>query len=83
MANKCTNCGTKLDAVSQVDSEDGDPRDGDVSICLYCGHLMIFSDIGVRNLTDTEMIELAGNPELLNAMEFVRFYKEFVASKTT
>jgi hypothetical protein len=43
------------------------PKAGDLSVCLRCGHLMIFkSDLTLRPLNDEEMVRWAGNRDLVN-----------------
>jgi hypothetical protein len=50
----CTRCLKKLDAASSEEKER--PAAGDLSICLYCGHLMLFDqEMKLRDLTPEEM----------------------------
>jgi hypothetical protein len=45
---------------------EAEPLSGDLTICFYCGHLMAFADdLTLRALTDTEIIEAAGDPDLI------------------
>jgi len=40
---------------------------------MYCHHLMIYGDdMTLRNPTDEEMTELAGDEELLQAMKLLK-----------
>ena len=65
MLNLCPSCGNKNDAVTAAFG-DATPHPGDLSICLYCGHLMVFADdLSLRALTDEEMHEVAGMREML------------------
>jgi hypothetical protein len=42
------------------------PSPGDASICLYCGHIMIYTDqLTFRNPNDAEMHEIAGDERIL------------------
>jgi hypothetical protein len=50
-----------LEAATSIDG-DAKPEDGDVSICLKCGHFMIFENSQPRNPTDAEMCDIAGDP---------------------
>src|SRR5262249_26798802 len=65
----CLNCGVLLDGASAV--EKGEPREhhpkaGDLTICIKCGHLMMYADEGsFRELTDQEVREVAGDERLL------------------
>jgi hypothetical protein len=71
----CANCGERIDGASPVDGGRA-PQPGDVSLCLYCHHLMIFGDDSKpRNPTDEEMMELAGDPDLIRAMKTLAEFK--------
>ena len=42
------------------------PQSGDVTICLYCGHIMAFGKaLELRSLTDEEMLEVAGDRRIV------------------
>jgi hypothetical protein len=68
----CTNCGKALDGATAV-TEGGPkrarrvmPDPGDVTICLACGHLMIFGDdLILRDPTPAEIVDVAGDRRLL------------------
>jgi hypothetical protein len=60
----CPSCGKALDAATSV-FDDAVPRDGDVSICFACGHIMVFEGGVPRNPTDTEMPDIAGDPRII------------------
>jgi hypothetical protein len=63
--NACPNCGRRNDAVTGA-GHNRKPTEGDLSVCLQCGHLMIFqSDLTLRPLTDEEMVRWAGNKDLV------------------
>lgn len=65
----CKSCGAENGAASGL-AEDERPGPGDISICFYCGHVMAFADdLSLRDLTSEEMIEVAGDPDLLAAQE--------------
>ncbi len=54
--SRCIQCGKFFDAATGVQSRI--PKEGDVSICGYCGKLMFFtSDKKLRPATDGEMEE--------------------------
>lgn len=64
----CLACGAELDCATHpgIDA----PSPGDVSICLTCGHIMMFADdLTLRNPTDAEMIMLAGDREIVAAQK--------------
>lgn len=61
----CTACGKQLDAVSHVKG-DAIPDEGDISLCLYCGHIMVFGqDLILREPTTAECSEIAGRKDIL------------------
>jgi hypothetical protein len=60
----CLGCGTLLDTATSL-FEDAIPNDGDVTICIKCGHIMVFENNRPRNPTDVEMKDIAGNPRIL------------------
>jgi hypothetical protein len=50
------------------DGEDAVPRPGDITLCLYCGHIMAFADdLTLRELNDEEAHDIAGDPRMLAA----------------
>jgi DNA-directed RNA polymerase subunit RPC12/RpoP len=66
----CLDCGKTIDAAARtVDKDDDRPSPGDVAICFYCGHLMVFADdMSVREPTEGEVIEMAGDPDIVEGM---------------
>lgn len=70
-ASECTNCGRKLDAADTVSKASTGPKPGDYTICLRCGHLMIYGEDHIlRNPTSAEITEIAGDPGLIEAQAF-------------
>jgi hypothetical protein len=62
----CLSCGKVFDMATDMTSDDAPSSSGDVTICLYCGHLMAFNDdLTVRELTPQEMHAVAGDPRVL------------------
>jgi hypothetical protein len=60
----CLNCG-KVNTGATGEGGRA-PNAGDVAMCVYCGHVMIYGDdLALRPPTDAEMIEIAGDPELV------------------
>ena len=73
----CPNCGVPLDRVSHAADAKATPSPGDLTVCLYCAHLLAFDDeLQMRELTEAEKVEAAGCPELLRTMEFVRKFND-------
>jgi hypothetical protein len=51
------------------------PRDGDMTVCLYCRHVMIYNaDLSLRNPTDEEIVEIAGDPALVATITLMGAY---------
>lgn len=62
----CLSCGKVLNAATKVEGDAAGPEPGNVSICLQCGHVMAFGDdLTLRELTDEEAHEIAGDPVVL------------------
>lgn len=52
----CPCCGYKLSAATPVEGTHN-PRPGDVSVCLNCGHMLQFTDnLSVKSVTEDEFI---------------------------
>lgn len=65
---RCTNCNGLLDGATGV-GHDHAPTPGSVTVCAYCGHLMAYDDnLAMRELTGDEIVELAGDRHLRQAM---------------
>jgi hypothetical protein len=64
----CLECGKLLDCATVTDGEDVEPHPGAISICFSCGHIQAFGDdLRLRPLTDEEIIDIAGHPEIVMA----------------
>ncbi len=60
---KCACCGETLNDTTCTEDGVTSPRAGDVSVCLYCGNLMIFTkDGGRRDMTEAEREEIMEDP---------------------
>lgn len=65
---KCPSCGGKLDAASCMSRPKGKPSPGDISVCLYCGQALQFTnDLGVAVLPDKELEAL--HPDARNLVK--------------
>jgi len=64
----CLGCGKFVDAATGVFGATT-PEPGDVTVCLYCGHLMVFREFRGRlqldNPTDKEIHAIAGDKRIL------------------
>ena len=71
----CTACGKTLDSAACV-GEDAMPTEGDITLCIGCGHLMAFDqDLKLRELTAQEMKMIAGDQRLLAASKAMHAMK--------
>lgn len=72
---RCLSCSAEMTAATNVSGE-GMPEVGDVTVCLYCGHLMEFG-IGLVLVqpTDETIVKYAGHQDLLKAMRVVASYR--------
>jgi hypothetical protein len=63
----CAACGAPNDGAAAKD--DAVPKDGDVSICAYCGHLAIFrTDLSLRAITAAELAKLCEDEEIVRLL---------------
>ena len=69
----CLNCRRTVDAASAspLEPEPRRPHVGDVTVCLYCSHLMIFTGDAswVRDPTDAEMDDIMNDPDVVTLLE--------------
>jgi hypothetical protein len=63
-ATPCLSCGELLDAATSM-LGDNAPSDGDITICLQCGHIMAFENGQPRNLTAIEIRMIAGDRRII------------------
>ena len=74
----CLECHAVIDMAGGIRTEDA-PSPGDISLCLYCGHVMIYGEnLGLREPTDSEIVEIADNPELVLASNAIAAIKKRV-----
>lgn len=63
--SECLCCYKKLNGACSVGSN-AKPRPGNISICIYCGHIMAYGkELRLRELTDKEMYDVAGMKEII------------------
>jgi len=66
----CADCGHEMDAASGFGK--AKPKPGDISICMYCGHIAAFADdMTVRPLTVPEMIKIAGDKRIVELRQAI------------
>jgi hypothetical protein len=64
-SSACISCGAVSDAAAPVGG-DTKPSPGDITVCLYCGHVMAFDEnLNFRSLTNDEMREIAGDERIV------------------
>lgn len=57
--DQCPQCGSTLDAAGEITGAADAPQPGDYTLCLACGHPMMFTDtMRVRSLTEVEIAAL-------------------------
>ena len=77
----CLACNKPVDAAGPV-SGGRAPQAGDVSICFYCHHVSIYGDdMTPRDPTDEEIIDMAGDPELVGAINLLGRFKSAEGQK--
>ena len=64
----CPSCGAKVDGHTAVGHEDVDPDPGDVSICLYCSGISIYTPLGLREVTDEEWHSIMAQEDVQKAL---------------
>lgn len=70
-SSNCPNCGVKQDGALAVTSIHR-PEPGDIMVCIDCSHICIYSDnLTLRDPTDEEMVEIAGNPTIIKMMRTI------------
>jgi hypothetical protein len=75
----CLDCQMLITAGSDVTENDNPrpPRPGDLAICLHCAHVMAYADdLTVRALTDAEAVEVAGDPDMVRAVNMIAAYNK-------
>jgi len=74
--SECLHCSKIINGAIQVNG-DQMPSPGDYSICVYCGHLMVFGDnLILRNPLPIELNAIAGERVLLKAQEIAAAFRE-------
>lgn len=65
----CVECGNRNDDFTAINN-DTKPHVGAISICVYCGHVAVFTGDGLtlRELTSDERPEVMADPEVIAAV---------------
>jgi hypothetical protein len=68
--------GKRDEAIPARGSDDGPPKDGDVSLCYYCYAISIFNeDLTLRKPTEEENARYLNSPEMQYALADLKLYK--------
>ncbi len=79
---RCTGCGEEHDSHTHVgEGEKLSPRNGDVGLCFHCGHLMVYQDGTLRDLTDDEIVAVAGDRRIVRAQKMIQLVKQHRAKQ--
>lgn len=75
---KCLKCDAKLDDFASLNQAGTLPRENDISVCLYCGNVAIFTgnSMDLRPLTPEEKTLADEDYRVLFAQEFVRAMRD-------
>lgn len=72
----CPNCQQAMDGAAPTDGGRR-PQTGDIALCFDCHHISVYGDnMQLRNLNDEEMVEIAGHPEIVRAMNALGEFKQ-------
>jgi len=64
---RCLKCNYRMDCTTEAYGNSV-PKAGDISMCMMCGHLMIFKeDLTVRDLTHEENEQAKSDPNVIYA----------------
>lgn len=73
----CHYCGKALNIHKNIDDPELKPKEGDFSLCLYCGELGIFTAEGiVRPLIDHSELDNLNLIQLQHAMQLRKMFHE-------
>ena len=74
----CPCCGRKLDGATKTHGErKRGPKAGDLSLCVYCGEMLIFADDSyLREPTDEELVAVMLSPVWPEVEAMIAFIKQ-------
>lgn len=71
-ASPCLNCGSLLDAATQPDDPSLQPKPGELTMCTYCGAILVFDEEMRHRLpTPEENEQIERDPRVRNTRELV------------
>lgn len=70
----CLQCGLVLDGAAQVGDypDDRKPREGDLSICVKCSALAVYTGDGIREMTVDERFMAIESPQVQMAIRAIK-----------
>lgn len=73
----CPTCGAKNDALTDIELSGAQPKENDVTVCLYCSNFQIFTGQGLatRAPTDDEREELLTDDRMIKAVLATRIWQ--------
>lgn len=72
MPNRCPTCEHVLEAATGITTDDA-PKPGDVTLCIYCAAILVFTDdLRVRLPKEEESNEFANDPRLMHTQQTVK-----------
>lgn len=76
----CPECAMICDGYGFMGGEAPKPSAGDVTVCLHCSSLVVFDGepdaLILRHPNDAEIVDLAGNPDVITMMTLVGGFRE-------
>jgi hypothetical protein len=80
----CTNCGRTHDMAGTMELVGGrPPQPGDIMICIECQHIMIVDKDGIRDPTTAEVVEIAGDRDLVRTQRAIAAAKSARSHRQT
>lgn len=78
--SRCPTCDYKLDGATVAHGEDTLPSEGDASVCLNCGQVLVYqADLTVRKATATDVRKIM--EEAPHAWETVEKAQRFIQQR--
>jgi len=75
--NKCLTCGYVTDAASHMRDEKAVPKQGDISMCMKCGELHVFTKaLTYKKISPRKLLELKASKTWLEVMRLRHAIKE-------
>lgn len=71
----CPACQTVVDGAMAMDGSQALPSPGDVTVCVYCARVLIFTADGLRLPTFDEIEKLAEDENLVRAVAIATIFR--------